>query len=86
MTTLELIEAATPSIIRAPWCVEMNPECMGALIEGGDLRAAVAKLETVAQHRSLAIVEVCRVKHGSVEVVFARGEVKAYVAPDADHA
>lgn len=77
MTTLELIEAATPSIIRAPWCVEMDPNCWGTLIEGGDLRAAAANLETVAVHRSLAIVEVCRVKHGSVEAVFARGEPKA---------
>jgi hypothetical protein len=76
MTTLELIDAAKPTIIRAPWCIEMSAECMGVLIEGGDTRAAAAKLEVVAQHRGLAIVEVCRVKHGQVEAVFARGEPK----------
>ena len=76
MTTLSLIEAATPSIIRAPWCVELNNECMGVLVDDGDFRAAAAKLETIAEHRSLAIVEICRVQHGQVEAVFARGEPK----------
>ena len=76
MTTLELIEAATPSIIRAPWCVEMNPECMGVLVEDGDYRKAAAKLEGMAEHRKLVIVEICRVSHGNVEAVFARGEPK----------
>lgn len=77
MTTLELIEAAQPSILRAPWCEEMNNECFGSLIEGGDLAKAAAKLDVVAAHRALVIVEVCRVKHGSAEAVFARGETKA---------
>lgn len=77
MSTLEMIEAATPSIIRAPWCIEMDPEVMGVLVEDGDFRKAAAKLEAVAVHRDLTIVEVCRVQHGKIEAVFARGEPKA---------
>lgn len=74
MTTFDLIEAAIPSIIRAPWCVEMNNECIGILVENGDYTKAAAKLDGVAQHRKLSIVEICRVQHGKVEAVFARGE------------
>lgn len=86
MSTLEMIEAATPSIIRAPWCVEMNPECIGVLIEGGDTRKAAASIDTVAEHRCLTIVEICRVKHGDREAAFARGEARPYVAPAGDAA
>lgn len=86
MTTLAMIEAATPTIIRAPWCVEMNEACMGTLVENGDLATAAAKIDAVAGRRSLVIVEICRVKQGNVEAIFARGEPKPYMAPERDPA
>lgn len=76
MTTLDLIQKAPPSPVRAPWCVGSNDRCISVLIENGDVVMAATLIDNAAAHRGLNIVEVCRVKQGTREAAYARGEPK----------
>lgn len=77
MTVSDLIHKAAPSPTRAPWCVRGTEGHISTLIENGDVAKAAALLEAAAEKRGLTIVEVCRVKQGTREAAYARGEPKA---------
>lgn len=77
MTVADLINKAAPSPTRAPWCVRGTSGHVSTLIENGDVAAAAARLSEYAQQRNWNIVEVCRVKQGTREAAYARGEPKA---------
>lgn len=76
MTTLDMIQKAPPSPVRASWCVGANDRCISVLIENGDVVMAATLIDNAAAHRGLDIVEVCRVKQGTREAAYARGEPK----------
>lgn len=76
MTVADLINNAAPSPTRAPWCVRGTDGHISTLIENGDVAAAAAILEAAADKRGLTLVEVCRVKQGTREAAYARGEPK----------
>lgn len=75
MTTLDLVKAATPSIIRAPWCLK-GADVLSVLVESNNLEAAAASLDQHAGLRHMNVVEVCRVTRGTFEAVYARAEPK----------
>ena len=77
MSALDLLQKAAPSPTRAPWCVRGTEGHISTLIENGDVAAAAAALDRVAELRKLAIVEVCRVRQGDREAAYARLEPKA---------
>jgi len=74
MSTIDLIRAVTPSILRAPWCGKAD--ALSVLVEKNDLTKAAASLDQHAELRSVTVVEVCRVTRGNYEAVYARGEAK----------
>lgn len=76
MSTLDLIKAAVPSVIRAPWCLKERNDAIGVLVNDGDLAGAAALIDLHAEQRHLNVVEICRVTRGPHEAVFARGEPK----------
>lgn len=71
-----MINAAVPSVIRAPWCLKARNDAIGVLVENGDLAKAAALIDQHAEQRHLNVVEICRVTQGGFEAVFARGEPK----------
>lgn len=78
MSTLDLVNAATPSPVRPHWCRPDGEGVFGILwvVKQGDmaLRAAVARLDETAAERKLVIKEVARVPRGGDEAIYARGE------------
>lgn len=78
-----MINAAVPSLIRAPWCLKERNDAIGVLVENGDLAKAAASIDQHAALRHLNVVEICRVTKGNFEAVFARGEPKVAEADPA---
>ncbi len=78
MSTLELIEAATPSRLRPDWCSKENigERVIGVLYEPArgelDQRAAANLLDVTAQARGWIVGEVARVRKDQFEAIYAR--------------
>lgn len=82
MSAADLLQQAPPSPIRAPWCVGTNERCLSVLIEDGDVVAAGALLDTHADKRGMAVVEVCRVTKGKYEAAYAWVEPGQQTEPE----
>lgn len=78
MSTLDLIMAAAPSVIRPAWCQKdaLGPAVVAMLWEPGrgelGLQAIAKTLDEAAQLRGWSIGEVARVRKGVFEGVYAR--------------
>lgn len=78
MSTLDLINAARPSVVRPPWAAkdQLGERCIGILWEPArgelTLAAAAGRLDECAQQRGWAVGEVCRVRKGDFEGIYAR--------------